>query len=160
MLYEVILALPSPPSEGVCYGGFLKELKMSGSHYSDDSDQRDFAMWRGRVASAIRGKRGQQCFRDMLSQMDAMPEKVLIAHDWKNADGDVCAMGACAEFRKIDISKVDPEEPYEVAKALNIAYSLACEIACMNDDWPTESPVERFKRMRKWISSQIKEPPQ
>lgn len=38
----------------------LNERKIMRSGYSDacDMDQRDLAMWRGRVASAIRGKRG------------------------------------------------------------------------------------------------------
>ena len=58
---------------------------MSRSGYTDYDDS-DFAnwnhiRWRGQVASATRGKRGQQFFRDLIAALDAMPTKVLITDD-------------------------------------------------------------------------------
>jgi hypothetical protein len=43
---------------------------MSRSGYVDDVDQKDLAMYRGAVASAIRGKRGQALLREMREAMD------------------------------------------------------------------------------------------
>ena len=54
---------------------------MSRSGYHDGIDQWDLIRWRGAVASAIRGKRGQAFLREMLDALDALPEPKLIAHD-------------------------------------------------------------------------------
>lgn len=48
---------------------------MSRSGYSNDGE--NIAMWRGQVASAIRGKRGQAFLRELVEALDAMPEKRL-----------------------------------------------------------------------------------
>ena len=53
---------------------------MSRSGYIDDlDDPLELGRWRGRVASAVRGKRGQRLLRDLLDALDAMPEKRLVA---------------------------------------------------------------------------------
>lgn len=46
---------------------------MSRSGYSDDIDNWDLIKWRGQVASAIRGKRGQLFLRELLAALDALP---------------------------------------------------------------------------------------
>jgi len=117
-------------------------------------------MWRGAVASAIRGKRGQQLLRELAEAMDAMPEKGLIAHALVR-DGEHCALGVVGAARGLPIEQVDPEEPDAVAKVFNIAEALAKEIAYINDegDWlPNESPEKRWLRMRKWVAENIVSP--
>ena len=52
---------------------------MSGSGYNDDCDGWALIRWRGAVASAIRGRRGQAFLRDLLAALDAMPDKRLVA---------------------------------------------------------------------------------
>lgn len=57
---------------------------MSRSGYVDDMDVDDalaHGRWRAQVASATRGKRGQKLLRDLLSALDAMPEKRLVAYE-------------------------------------------------------------------------------
>jgi hypothetical protein len=56
---------------------------MSRSGYTDgyDYDNGSFAMYRGVVASALRGKRGQTFLRDLVEALDAMPERRLIEGD-------------------------------------------------------------------------------
>lgn len=73
---------------------------MSRSGYSEEEDEPgQFAMWRGQVASAIRGRRGQTLLREMLAAMDAMPVKRLIANSLR-------------EGRGIQVSVIwDPEAP-------------------------------------------------
>lgn len=132
---------------------------MSRSGYSDDLDSRDLAMWRGRVASATRGQRGQRLFRELAAAMDAMPEKALIADSLVDADGDFCALGVVGKARGVDVTKLDAEDPAGVGEAFDIASCLAQEIVYMNDEWGSchETPAERWARMRRWVASQIKE---
>ena len=66
---------------------------MSRHGYSEDGDS-DFpvALYRGRVASAIRGKRGQKMLKELLAALDAMPTKELHAEVFDDPDeGRVCA---------------------------------------------------------------------
>lgn len=131
---------------------------MSRSGYHDDpDDQWAHIRWRGAVASATRGKRGQAMLRDLADALDAMPEKKLIAHELKCNDG-VCALGALAEKRAMDVSKVDPEDSRVVASVFDVAEPLVQELVYMNDEagWHNEAPENRWRRMRDWVASQIK----
>lgn len=132
---------------------------MSRSGYvDDDCDNWSHIKWRGQVASAIRGKRGQSFLRDLRDALDAMPNKRLIANDLIR-QGDVCAIGALGVARGTQMDDLDPDEYYDVAKRFGIAHQLAQEIVWMNDEcacWK-ESPESRWCRMRAWISSLIKE---
>lgn len=130
---------------------------MSRSGYSDDCEGWDLIRWRGAVASATHGSRGQAFLKEMLAALDAMPEKRLIAHELE-AKGEVCAIGAVGAKRGIDMSKLDPEDREGVARAFGIAPALAAEIVFMNDEsfWSKEEPEARFDRMRAWVVSQIK----
>ena len=142
---------------------------MSRSGYSDDFDGPELHLYRGAVQSAIGGRRGQAFLRDMLTAMDAMPVKRLIAHDlaapdlvsfshWGLIEAEsVCAIGAVGKARGIDMRDIDPEDSEAVAKAFGIADSMAREITFMNDEaWWRATPEERFVRMRTWIVENIR----
>lgn len=118
-------------------------------------------LWRGAVESAIRGKRGQALLKEMRDALDAMPQKSLITHDLVDDEGQVCALGCVAVARGIDTSKIDPEEPEQVAKALGIAEALAREIAYENDEYwapwqECDDGTRRWQYMRKWVERNIK----
>lgn len=133
---------------------------MSRSGYTDDCDfDWRWVMYRGRVASAIRGKRGQRLLREALAALDSMPEKRLVASELEDGDGNVCVLGAVGRARGIDLGAIDPEQPDVVAREFDIAEPLACEIVYENDEgvWGTETPEERWRRMRDWVASKIKE---
>lgn len=136
---------------------------MSRSGYSDDYDGNnwDLIRWRGAVVSAIRGARGQAFLKEMLSALDAMPEKKLIAHELE-AKGEVCAIGAVGARRGVDMSKLDPENREGVAHVFDISEALAAEIVYENDEgvyWSDkETPERRFARMRAWVEKQIVAP--
>ena len=124
---------------------------MSRSGYSDDYDDNwGLIKWRGMVASATRGKRGQVLLRDLLAALDAMPVKALVAHELETEQGDVCALGAVGKARGVDLSALDPEEPEQVAGAFNIAPCLAQEIVYENDEGDSwkETPEHRWELMR------------
>lgn len=129
---------------------------MSRSGYSDDCE--NLGLWRGAVARAIKGARGQQLLRDLRDALDAMPAKRLIAFDLVQPDGEVCALGAVAKARGVDVALVDPEDPDAVAKVFGIAHALAAEIAYVNDEayWGApESPEHRWQRVREWAEENI-----
>ena len=129
---------------------------MSRSGYSDDCDGWALICWRGAVAQAIRGKRGQQFLRDLVIALDALPEKRLI-DDRLEDDGEVCALGSVGKLRGVSMVEIDPYEREEVAAAFNIAEALAAEIMYENDafKWERESPEHRWVRMRQWAADNI-----
>lgn len=108
---------------------------MSRSDYVDDDGDNPLALgrWRGRVASALRGKRGQEFLRQLAGSLDAMPEKRLIANELQ-AHGQFCALGVLGAARGIDLSKLDPEDYNQVAHAFGIAPCMAQEIVYENDE--------------------------
>ncbi len=139
---------------------------MSRSGYVDDyDDQGALNLYRGTVARSIRGKRGQKLLREMAAALDAMPVKELVANDLVREDGAVCALGAVAVARKLDVAQVDESEPDDVAAAFGIARALACEIAYENDECGDsfregkrheETPAERWTRMRAWVAANVR----
>lgn len=139
-------------------------------YVDDDDDPLAFGRWRGQVRSSIRGKRGQAFLRELAAAMDSMPEKVLIANELIDSDGDCCTIGVVCKTRQIDVSAVDYEDPETVGNVVGIARQMAAEIEYMNDEcgeryeripnsysWERiqETPAERWQRMRDWVQSQI-----
>lgn len=134
---------------------------MSRSGYSDDCE--NLQLWRRAVDNAINGQRGQSFLRELLAALDALPQKRLIDHKLQDADGEVCAIGSVGRCRGVDMSTVDVEDTESVAKAFGIARALAAEIEFINDDdfayWRSrETPEQRWERVRKWVSEQIRAP--
>lgn len=136
---------------------------MSRSGYSDDCDRWDLIRWRGAVASAIRGKRGQEFLKEMLYCLDSIADRRLIANELEK-DGSVCAIGSVGKHRGIDMSDIDPEDRKQVARAFGISEALAAEIMFLNDEqlgwvWGetnTRTESQRWIEMRKWIVENIK----
>lgn len=136
---------------------------MSRSGYDDNiDDEWQLIRWRGAVASAIRGKRGQAFLKEMLAALDALPEPKLLKKELE-ADGAVCAIGAVGRARGVDMSKIDPEVPAQVCNAFDIPDALAREIMFENDEgvayWHAETPEDRFTRMRAWIERLVRREP-
>lgn len=131
---------------------------MSRSDYSDDISQWDMIRWRGAVSSGIRGARGQKALREMLDALDNMPVKALIKNDLICEDG-VCALGALAQKRGIDVSRVDPDDSQRVALLFGLSEAMVREIVYINDEasWFPETPKQRFNRVREWVAGQILE---
>lgn len=130
---------------------------MSRSGYSDDCDGRDLAMWRGQVASAIRGKRGQTFLREMIEALDAMTQKRLIAREFWN--GEACALGVMAQRRaNIDPISIEPEEYDRLAELFGVAHQLIQEVEFMNDEFLWQAtPEARWQHMRDWAAKNLKD---
>jgi hypothetical protein len=122
----------------------------------DDRSQWNLIKWRGQVASAIRGKRGQTFLRELAGALDAMPQKRLIRDEFWN--GEACALGVIAVNRGVYVMTVDPENYDRLADLLGIAHQLVQEIEYLNDEayWHA-TPEERWSRMRAWVASNLKE---
>lgn len=128
---------------------------MSRSGYSDDCD--NLNLYRAAVERALHGKRGQAFLRELIASLDALPEKVLISGELIADDGRCCAIGAACKARSLDVATIDYEDPETVGRLLGIARSMAAEIAYMNDEWdsPSESPANRWSRMRRWAVNNL-----
>jgi hypothetical protein len=126
--------------------------------YSDDYDNWAMICWRGAVASAIRGKRGQAFLREMLAALDAMPERLLIKGELEES-GQVCALASVGMARGVDMSQVDPYDRETVAGTFGISDALAAEIMYENDEMSgyKETPEQRFVRVRRWVTAHIRE---
>ena len=143
---------------------------MSRSGYSDDCGGWGLICWRGAVASAIRGKRGQAFLVELREALDAMPDKRLVT-DTLEADGQFCTLGALGAKRGLDMSNIDAHDRESVSKAFGIAEALAAEIVYENDESPGEfvqddvgrwklipdTPESRWQRMRTWVDSKIQQ---
>lgn len=132
---------------------------MSRSGYTEDGEQWAHIMWRGAVKSAIKGKRGQLFLVELLAALEAMPDRKLITEELE-ASGQYCTLGVIGASRKIDMSKLDPEDPKAVAQAFGIAGAMVQEITYENDEhWQIETPEQLWRRMARWVSNQIVTPP-
>lgn len=135
---------------------------MSRSGYSDDLEQQDLAMWRGRVASAIRGKRGQKMLRELRDALDSMPEKRLVSRQLQTKDGACCALGRLAQVRGRDLTEhADDEESDlrelnpELADLFDVAECLVQEVENENDEAYVNTPEQRWTYMRKWVDAKL-----
>lgn len=120
---------------------------MSRSGYSDDYGDDDplaLGRYRAQVASAIRGKRGQALLRELLTALDSMPDKQLVAGELEVA-GQFCALGVVGQARGLDLEVIDTYDVESLGLKFNIAEQLAREIMWVNDDFVSESRRVEFE---------------
>lgn len=141
---------------------------MSRSGYSDDCE--NVALWRGTIASATRGKRGQRFFRELVTALDAMPTKELVAGDLQTEEGSVCALGALGKFKGVDLATIDTYDHQALGETFDIAHQLSQEVMYENDEggryhqdatgkWVRENAAQRWERIRTWAAAQVKQTP-
>ena len=131
---------------------------MSRSGYVDDCDHDNIHyLWRGTVAKALKGKRGQTFLRDLVAAMDALPEPRLIESALQEANG-VCAIGSVGLARGVDMAHLDPYDDYAVSAKFDIAQAMVREIAWINDEasYAVETSEQRWTRVRAWAVRNIK----
>lgn len=130
---------------------------MSRSGYSYDLDNWALIKWRGQVASAIRGKRGQAFLRELIAALDGMPEKRLIEGDLVDEDsGAVCALGALGQVKGVDLLGLDSYDHEGLGRAFGIAPQLAAEVMFINDDdYRHATPERRWQYVREWAVGKV-----
>jgi len=144
---------------------------VSRSGYTDDCEDTWASIrWRGAVASALRGRRGQEMLRELADALDAMPVKELAAESLVTTDGMCCTLGALGQARGTDMAAIDPEDRETVSKTFGIAEAMAAEIMWLNDEavneWDysayparkADEPIaaRRWRYMRNWVDKQLK----
>lgn len=131
---------------------------MSRHGYSDDGE--NVGMWRGVIASATRGKRGQAFFRALVEALDAMPEKRLVRGELEDREGSVCALGCLGKAKGVTLEPDDTYEWDKLGEVFNIAPQLAQETMYINDEWGRYgSPEQRWATVRAWAVEQIRVEP-
>ena len=126
---------------------------MSRSGYSDACEGWALIRWQGAVASATRGKRGQAFLKELLTSLDAMPVKELIAQALE-VDGAYCTLGVVMAGKGLPLECEDYDY---VAGQLGVAEALVREIMYHNDEGGSryEDPATRWVRMRRWVQGLI-----
>ena len=131
---------------------------MNRSGYSDDCE--NLELYRATVDRLIKGNRGHAMLRLLARFMDEMEEKVLIADELIDAEGDCCTLGVICKARSVDISDLemdDIELPQILSHRLGMPWQLVAELMWLNDEAGRcgESPVDRWTRVRGWLWEQI-----
>ena len=133
---------------------------MSRSGYNDYDDIGDpwrWIMWRGAVASSIRGVRGQAFLRELIDALDAMSRKTLVVGELQ-VDGEFCALGVVGQARGLDLTKINTENWRQISDNFGIAVSLAREIMFENDEgscWGDARGTDRWAHVRRWAESKL-----
>lgn len=76
--------------------------------YCDEEFPNQHALWERAQKLALSGKRGRQVLRELEEALLAMPEKRLIS-GYLCRGGAVCALGALAVKRKVDLGLARPD---------------------------------------------------
>jgi hypothetical protein len=135
--------------------------------YVDDiDDPLELGRWRGRVHSAMHGKRGQSMLIELRNALDAMTEKRLVSRTLQTRDGDCCAIGSLCKAKGIDLTDHaddDSDDLFElngdISGRLNVAECMIQEIEWINDECGPhdETPEQRWTRVRAWLDRAIKQ---
>lgn len=109
-------------------------MSRSGLYEDDGDDPLAHGRWRGAVASAIRGKRGQAFLRELADALDAMSEKQLVAGALQSEDGCHCTLGVMGQKRGLDVASMDVDDYDGIAHSLGVNAKIAQEIMWENDE--------------------------
>lgn len=154
-------------------------------NYSDEEDRPgQFALWDANCRRSIRGKLGQRELRELEKALLEMPHKRLISGALCD-DDDVCAVGAYARHKGLDLSGFDPEdETDEVGVAAGMPRLIAWKLVALNDltldvvwevaEGPRNryeatykggipyirdvTPEERYAKVLAWVREQLRAP--
>jgi len=129
-------------------------------------------LWESRVLRVIEGKRGQRVMREFAEALLALPQRRLIAGNISTPQGEVCAIGAYAKAKGVNLNResasLDDEtlvgwegsesETAELGESLGMTYTLAWEIGSKNDEEFAAhryTPEKRWEAMYRWAVSQV-----
>jgi hypothetical protein len=125
---------------------------------SDDEDYPgQFDLWQANCRRSLSGKCGQKELRVLRDALVALPDKRLIHGSLVNEDGEVCAIGAYARHKGLDLQKFDPEDKTDaVGIEAGMPSLVAWKVVEMNDiEWAHLSPEYRYAKMLKWVNAQL-----
>jgi hypothetical protein len=127
--------------------------------YTDEEDYPgQFALWQSNCLKSLHGKQGQEELRVLRQALIALPEKRLIHDLLVDEDGEVCAIGAYAKYKGLDLQKFDPEDATdEVGIEAGMPALAAWKVVEMNDMELHSgfSPEERYTKILAWVDGQL-----
>jgi hypothetical protein len=131
----------------------------SNDGYDDLEDLLRAGRWSAQIASAVRGRRGQRFLIDLLTALEALPERRLVSGVLVNEEGAVCALGALGKHRGVDIGALDTEDYEQLGSTFDIAEQLARETMYINDECGLRDDMQRWKTVRAWALRHLKPVP-
>lgn len=132
---------------------------MSRISYSENEDYPgQFDLWQANCLRSLRGRQGQEELRALREALLSLPDKRLIHGVLVDEEGDVCAVGAYARHKGLDLQTFDPEDATdEVGIAAGMPNLVAWKVVEMNDlnlD-SRVTPEQRYTKMLEWIDTQL-----
>jgi len=131
---------------------------MSRISYSDEEDfPGQFALYQANCERSLRGREGQAQLRELRAALLALPDKRLIHGLLEDEEGGVCAIGAYAKHKGLDLSKFDVDyDTDEVGIAGGMPALVAWKVVEMNDlQWDYLTPEKRYEKMLAWVESKL-----
>jgi hypothetical protein len=128
--------------------------------YSEEEDwPGQFDLWQANCRRSLHGKQGQVELRELKAAIVALPDKRLIHGLLVDEDGEVCAIGAYAKYKGLDLYAFDPEDcTDEVGIHAGMTKLVAWKVVEMNDEQLSHlTPELRYTKMLEWIDSQLLE---
>lgn len=131
---------------------------MSRISYSDEENYPgQFDLWQANCRRSLRGKQGQEELRVLRDALLALPDKRLIHGSLIDEEGEICAIGAYAKHKGLDLEKFDPEDSTdEVGIEAGMPSLVAWKVVEMNDmELSDLTPEQRYTKMLEWVDSQL-----
>jgi hypothetical protein len=134
---------------------------MSRLNYSEDEDfPGQFELWQANCERSLHGKEGQAELRELHAALVSMSDKRLIYGFLQDEEGGVCAIGAYAQHKGMDLSKFDPEDETDaVGVEGGMPRLVAWKVVEMNDImFDRLTPEQRYEKMLSWVESKLVRP--
>lgn len=132
---------------------------MARINYTDEEDfPGQSGLWLGNCERSLRGRQGQKELRELHAALLALPDKRLIHKRLEDEEGGVCAIGAYAKHKGVDLSKYDVDcYTDEVGVAGGMPRLVAWRVVEMNDMEfdRTVTPEQRYDGMLKWVEGKL-----
>ena len=138
------------------------------SYSEDEQYPGQFELWQANCRRSLRGKAGQAALHELEQALLALPNERLLANRLVDSDGDVCALGALAQFKGHalylaegcgldDDFDFDDDGMEDFGVELGMPRLVAWKVVEENDiqlGGPL-SPEDRYRRMLAWVQAQL-----
>ena len=127
-------------------------------NYSDEEDfPGQFDLWQSNCDRSLRGRQGQEELKQLRAALLALSDKRLIHGSLVDEEGCVCAIGAYAKQKGLDLSSFDSYSyTDEVGIEGGMPPLVAWKVVEMNDlEFDDVTPEQRYEKMLAWVESKI-----
>lgn len=127
------------------------------SYSEDEYYPGQFDLFQANCRRSLHGKQGQEELLVLKEALLAMPDKRLIHGSLVDEGGEVCAIGAYAKHKRLDLEKFDPEEKTDaVGVEAGMPRLVAWKVVEMNDmEFRHLTPEARYIKTLEWIDTQL-----